>query len=48
MKETPLRFRILTQALIVFLFLCSCSKDGMDGKEYVGYYKPIERHVFRV
>ena len=43
MKETPLNSILTSLAIIVFLCLCSCSKDGMDGKEYVGYYKPIER-----
>ena len=43
MKEIPLNSILTSLAIIVFLCLCSCSKDGMDGKEYVGYYKPIER-----
>mgnify|MGYP007102023392 CR=1 FL=1 len=34
---------ILTSfALIVILCLCSCGKDGLNGK-YEGYYHPIER-----
>ena len=34
---------LISLALIVILCLYSCSKDGMDGKEYEGYYNPIER-----
>ena len=43
MKETPLNSILTSFYLIVILCLCSCSKDGMDGKEYEGYYIPIER-----
>lgn len=42
MKETPLNSISTSLALIVIICLCSCSKGGMDGKEYEGYYNPIE------
>lgn len=43
MKRTPLSPIIADITLMVTLCLCSCSKDGMDGKEYDGCYHPIER-----
>jgi hypothetical protein len=46
MKETPLNSILTILALVLILCLCFCSKVVMDGKEYEGYYNPIERMSF--
>ena len=38
-----IKFNWLILLAISFLLLCSCKRDEFTGKEYVGYYHPIEQ-----